>query len=290
MLVFRIWLVEITVLLVRLWVSWVPLWLLAWVPVLEVFRTNSNALRWVILTSIFLGLGLSGAAAVAAASELPLSPHGDIPPHPDQLTESSGLGDQGTRLSPDNHIVTCFSWLSEFFQTLHAFAALLFYLHVPTVYQLCLYLWGCRDVVCSDLSMPDSFALMYVFHFHQICWVALVRGRTIRPQPPGLQGAPMWINRASHLISLKKSRRTGLAVAALVVDRPVKMIKEINEEIALETEARALAVDGLEVAPVPWVRGHSIGSQATSPIDRKRRWNLKKIMTLNRQTSRYYIP
>jgi len=40
------------------------------------------------------GLGLSGAAAVAAASELPLSPHGDIPPHPDQLTESSGLGDQ----------------------------------------------------------------------------------------------------------------------------------------------------------------------------------------------------
>jgi len=40
------------------------------------------------------GLGLSGAAAVAAASELPLSPHGDVPPHPDQLTDASGLGDQ----------------------------------------------------------------------------------------------------------------------------------------------------------------------------------------------------
>jgi len=39
------------------------------------------------------GLGLSGAAAVAAASELPLSPHGDMPPHPDHLSE----GDQGTR-------------------------------------------------------------------------------------------------------------------------------------------------------------------------------------------------
>lgn len=39
------------------------------------------------------GLGLSGAAAVAAASELPLSPHGEMPPHPDHLSEA----DQGTR-------------------------------------------------------------------------------------------------------------------------------------------------------------------------------------------------
>uniref|UniRef100_A0A0P6I928 Protein LSM14 A n=1 Tax=Daphnia magna TaxID=35525 RepID=A0A0P6I928_9CRUS len=34
------------------------------------------------------GLGLSGAAAVAAASELPLSPHGEMPPHPDHLSEA----------------------------------------------------------------------------------------------------------------------------------------------------------------------------------------------------------
>jgi len=46
------------------------------------------------LGGLTTGLGLSGAAAVAAASELPLSPHGEIPPHPDQLTDSSGLGDQ----------------------------------------------------------------------------------------------------------------------------------------------------------------------------------------------------
>jgi len=46
------------------------------------------------LGGLTTGLGLSGAAAVAAASELPLSPHGDNPPHPDQLTDSSGLADQ----------------------------------------------------------------------------------------------------------------------------------------------------------------------------------------------------
>jgi hypothetical protein len=46
-----------------------------------------------LLKGLTGGLGLSGAAAVAAASELPLSPHGDMPPHPDHLSE----GDQGTR-------------------------------------------------------------------------------------------------------------------------------------------------------------------------------------------------
>jgi len=110
------------------------------------------------------GLGLSGAAAVAAASELPLSPHGDVPPHPDQLTDASGLGDQGTRLSPDKHIVTCFSWLFESFQLLHAFAAFLLFLHVPTVYQLCLclylYLWGFIDAVCSDWCIHFCFTII----------------------------------------------------------------------------------------------------------------------------------
>ena len=51
-----------------------------------------------IFTGLTGGLGLSGAAAVAAASELPLSPHGEVPPHPDQLSDTSGVGDQGTRL------------------------------------------------------------------------------------------------------------------------------------------------------------------------------------------------
>ena len=78
--------------------------------------------NWNVL-GLTTGLGLSGAAAVAAASELPLSPHGEIPPHPDQLTDSSGLGDQGIRPSPDNNIATCFSQLFKFSQMLHAFTA-----------------------------------------------------------------------------------------------------------------------------------------------------------------------
>ena len=44
---------------------------------------------------------MSGAAAVAAAaSELPLSPRGDIPPHPDQLSEY-----EGTKKANDNHVM-----------------------------------------------------------------------------------------------------------------------------------------------------------------------------------------
>lgn len=57
------------------------------------------------------GLGLSGAAAVAAASELPLSPHGDMPPHPDELSE----GDQGTRPKTLSLQKCLACWTTQFF-------------------------------------------------------------------------------------------------------------------------------------------------------------------------------
>ena len=52
------------------------------------------------LCSIGSNTGLTGGLGLGAvaASELPLSPHGDVPPHPDHLSETYGQGDQGKRL------------------------------------------------------------------------------------------------------------------------------------------------------------------------------------------------
>ena len=48
------------------------------------------------------------------------------------------------------------------------------------------------------------------------------------------------------------------------------MIREISEVMVLEIEAKMLVVEDLEVVLALWVKGRSIDSPVTSPIDQKR--------------------
>ena len=148
--------------------------------------------------------------------------------------------------------------------------------------------FGAVEMWSVVIGVERTFTMIYAaFFFCQICWVALARGRTIRPQLLELQGAPAWTSRVSRLISIRKIKRTGPAVAVRAELRPARMIREISEVMVLEIEARMLVVEDLEVVLALWVKGRSIDSPVTSPIDQKRHWNSKKITISNRPTLRY---